>query len=749
MIHRDEIHGDIRYDELAVALLDTAQLQRLGRVYQLGFGHLVYRGGTHTRLSHSMGAYYTASHLAKGLRRNYLGTAPPPEGALRPEDFLPRAMGPDAGRKENESNGLANRWSVLGYLVSWAALLHDIGHVPIGHTLEDEFADIYERHDSFGSPRFRYLWLDPESEVAKVLKRTELYPEAFSALGIDNGKLVLEAVTLICVWKERNSKAGRTKFETILDGVIKDEKSEQERPDEVQAARDLRQAVQNADQLFRPYMADLVANTISADYLDYLRRDPHNLGLDVLRDGRIASRFWIGKDHHDQPRMALSLVDRRNKPRLDTCTSVVELVRQRYRFAEIVYYHKTKVAASAMLAKAFHLLEKPKEVPLGGRTPPTIVDAADRVEAIFDTADSSKRSKLLGELRADCTPQSLLDPEIGDEGLGLFLRHRAIEILERSLRKRDKQDREEALTKARNAMRGIALVDALARRQLYKTAFTMDPALFPEIAGYRDTPAPDLERELREFIEILRKSSEERDALEQKMVEAAGWPPCSVLLYVPDRKSQAKGIETGALANGQVITLGSHPAVADEVAKLSERYRALWRLIVLVHPDYATDMVGLSAAIDAFIEDRFPRVSLGAHGAIDAIERGCWFYYQDRGGRSAAREFAKILSVNGDGPDAWRSFREYSDAHRASPPRQRVRGGLVLHRLELNSKRDGRDLLGHLGTPRELDDRIEAEYQAIVEGQQRLLEGDDDRGIHERALDEAIERVVKEIGRSG
>jgi hypothetical protein len=50
LTHRDQIHGDIRYDPLAVALLETSPLQRLGRIYQLGYGHLVYRGGTHTRL---------------------------------------------------------------------------------------------------------------------------------------------------------------------------------------------------------------------------------------------------------------------------------------------------------------------------------------------------------------------------------------------------------------------------------------------------------------------------------------------------------------------------------------------------------------------------------------------------------------------------------------------------------------------------------------------------------------------------
>lgn len=352
LIHRDEIHGDVRYDPLAVALLNTPTLQRLGRVYQLGYGHLVYRGGTHTRLSHAMGTYHTASRLVAALRSNYEGSTAPPPGAVDPGAFLPRRPhGTDASPTANQ---LSDRWTVLQQLVAWAALLHDVGHIPLGHTLEDEFDGIFEKHDDFVSPRLRHLWLAPDSAIHAVLRRTDLYPASFGRLGISDGEAVAAAVLLICTWKEKVDGTQRRTFEEILQAHISDPK----RPDGI--APDLLDAMDAVSpNLFSPYMADIVANTISADYLDYLRRDPHNLGLDVLRDDRVVSRFWVGLDHRDQARMALALVDRRGKPRLDTCTGVVELVRQRYRFAEIVYYHRTKVAASAMLAKVFHLIGPP------------------------------------------------------------------------------------------------------------------------------------------------------------------------------------------------------------------------------------------------------------------------------------------------------------------------------------------------------------------------------------------------------
>jgi hypothetical protein len=96
LTHRDQIHGDVYYDPLAVELLATEPLQRLGRVYQLGYGHLVYRGGTHTRLSHSLGAYATAGRLVSALEHNYETKASRPRGAIEPEEFLPeRPSAPD------------------------------------------------------------------------------------------------------------------------------------------------------------------------------------------------------------------------------------------------------------------------------------------------------------------------------------------------------------------------------------------------------------------------------------------------------------------------------------------------------------------------------------------------------------------------------------------------------------------------------------------------------------------------------
>ncbi len=95
-IIRDSIHGNIRFDDIFLSLLDASELQRLYNVKQLGLAHLVFPGAHHTRLEHSFGAFYIASEMA----------------GLLPLD-------------EDEQK-----------VVRCAALLHDIGHGPFSHTLE-------------------------------------------------------------------------------------------------------------------------------------------------------------------------------------------------------------------------------------------------------------------------------------------------------------------------------------------------------------------------------------------------------------------------------------------------------------------------------------------------------------------------------------------------------------------------------------------------------------------------------------
>lgn len=107
-ILRDPLWNNIRLDPLALALLDTPVVQRLRYVRQLGLAFLVYPGATHSRFEHALGAY----HLA-GV-------------ALRLLD--------ERGALNRLAAGSASH-SVA--LIRAAALLHDVGHYPFSHALEE------------------------------------------------------------------------------------------------------------------------------------------------------------------------------------------------------------------------------------------------------------------------------------------------------------------------------------------------------------------------------------------------------------------------------------------------------------------------------------------------------------------------------------------------------------------------------------------------------------------------------------
>ena len=114
---RDPLWDNIRLEPAAAAAMDTPAVQRLRYVRQLGHAFLVYPGATHSRFEHALGAYHlTRRALATLEERGDLATIP-------------------------EEERLA---------VRLAALLHDIGHYPFSHALEEAG---FPSHESLGVRR--------------------------------------------------------------------------------------------------------------------------------------------------------------------------------------------------------------------------------------------------------------------------------------------------------------------------------------------------------------------------------------------------------------------------------------------------------------------------------------------------------------------------------------------------------------------------------------------------------------------
>jgi hypothetical protein len=111
-VFKDPVHHSIFVQEPTIwKLIDTPEFQRLRRIRQLGGSYLTFHGAEHSRFSHSLGVYEITRKIVSQFERNGF------------ED-----------------------WPQEERLVSLcAALLHDVGHGPFSHSLEQVFGTNHEQ----------------------------------------------------------------------------------------------------------------------------------------------------------------------------------------------------------------------------------------------------------------------------------------------------------------------------------------------------------------------------------------------------------------------------------------------------------------------------------------------------------------------------------------------------------------------------------------------------------------------------
>ncbi|PYU06214.1 MAG: hypothetical protein DMG33_08595, partial [Acidobacteria bacterium] len=148
---RDAVHGDIELAPNEMRLIHTAGFQRLHGCRQLGLTHLVYPSAKHSRFEHVLGVMHVATKMSDCLRR---------------QRKLPKIAAKARTADHSKETALffqGARGQRLRTILRLSALLHDMGHVPFGHTLEDEMP-IISKHDR---PSGRM-----ESEVSQLLEQS-------------------------------------------------------------------------------------------------------------------------------------------------------------------------------------------------------------------------------------------------------------------------------------------------------------------------------------------------------------------------------------------------------------------------------------------------------------------------------------------------------------------------------------------------------------------------------------------------
>ncbi len=104
--------------------------------------------------------------------------------------------------------------------------------------------------------------------------------------------------------------------------------------------------------LFRRLHCDLVANTISADLMDYIRRDTRVAGLPRDLDRRFYS-YVSSAPYRGRQRVVVRLEDRQGHVRRDVLSDLMNCLEIRYIIHERIVLHRAVVAARAMAARLY------------------------------------------------------------------------------------------------------------------------------------------------------------------------------------------------------------------------------------------------------------------------------------------------------------------------------------------------------------------------------------------------------------
>jgi len=253
---RDAIHGDITLEPHEVELVDTQDFQRLRELKQLGMAQLVYPSATHTRFEHALGTLHIAEQVIERIQ----------------------------SRRKRKID------SELRSIIRLAALLHDIGQLPFGNTLEIDYQLVSSAHDQ-------------QDRLNEFLGSGTQLGELLDSLGYANQ---IRAV----IGSAPRLDTGA--LETFARDVI-------------------------------------VGPGISASFLDGSVRDACHVGITFAYDQRILNFLDV---HPDTDHLFLQAVDK-HRLRLDILSEVAGLLRNQHHLMEVVHGHRAKRAAEAMLARVF------------------------------------------------------------------------------------------------------------------------------------------------------------------------------------------------------------------------------------------------------------------------------------------------------------------------------------------------------------------------------------------------------------
>jgi|GEM_PF-1734005 len=552
------IHGAVYLYPEEMAIIDHPAFQRLTRMRQLGLAHRVFPGANHTRFEHSLGALHVAQKIIDSVNVNY------------------------AKRRHEDSDRTVWRIQsideVTARFIRLAALLHDLGHLPLGHTLEDELGHL-PRHDDAA----RLLEIGDRSYPHYSLRRSKYFADDVRNDLAERGSAWTFKRTLNALYSPLAQRlgSGLSAFEIFLAIICKPPKveavephgkaseTERAKPDDKASSDEI--GLQLGTCMSISVCRDIVGNTICADLLDYLVRDWFHIGKPFHLDERIYQLMEVRNKVNDAPGDAKFVINAggQDKIYLDAFTNVLDLLESRYKLTETVIFHRTKVSLNAILDRC--LLEI-RDIWSRAKLP----DDAFPKQAVDDLLGGSDdgvpdllKHWLEGGGDKSRLAISALKTEerraLGEEG-----QQHKLSILETSA---DEYDDQFATAEK--------LVERLRDRQNYKLVYKLQRSKFAMNDGHHE-----------KFMSLYKVGKNRHAYL--RGVESLCWLPEGSLIsyFPPDRAMNAKVAHVHLLLNGVVERFSDYEEDRQKRKEESltsgtlmaqvERFKHLWSFQVFM-----------------------------------------------------------------------------------------------------------------------------------------------------------------------
>lgn len=254
----DNVHGFIYLTKEEKDLLSTPYFQRLNHIKQLGLSYFVFPGAVHTRFSHSLGVLHITEKLIQRLKK------------LKNNPF------------KDDVNFRKHKIARL------AALLHDIGHYPLSHTIESSYKECakhLEKLDGKDSKLESCILQEEQNITDSKNSSNRLVFEEFSKK-INSEKLndffsYDKEVKHISLDKYHHEKMAATvinspKFKQLLIDKFKLNQ------DDIDLICSIIDGTNKDEDFF--IISKLIKSNFDADQMDYMLRDTSNTGISVSID---------------------------------------------------------------------------------------------------------------------------------------------------------------------------------------------------------------------------------------------------------------------------------------------------------------------------------------------------------------------------------------------------------------------------------------------------------------------------------